>query len=321
LSVSVLLHGAASTVEALSAMSVGQWANWLSRGHVLTGEGRFFSGWLKTSVLTVCVPLAAYICHDAENQAAHFQVATFRFNGHLAAFGGSLAALAAFTLCPAQALAFRLVSYPLTNNADGNNGFNYSVLNTSVLSASTLAKGPGLGTFTVGTENYSGVPMQALSAYPSTSVAGATAADALANDWYYTVSLTPASTMTISSIGLDWSRGGTSGVRGWFVRSSLDNYASDLYANETPDGTAKQLQPVSINLLGFTGLNSQTDFRFYIYTSSSGRSMNFANLTFSADGPEPAPGPLPLLGAAAAFAWSQKLRRRVLRGASLDAKA
>jgi hypothetical protein len=123
----------------------------------------------------------------------------------------------------------------------------------------------------------------------------------LANDWYYTVSLTPASTMTISSIGLDWSRGRTSGVRGWFVRSSLDNYASDLYANETPDGTAKQLQPVRINLLGFTGLNSQTDFRFYIYTSSSGCSMNFANITFAADGPEPAPGPLPLLGAAASL--------------------
>lgn len=282
---------------------------------------------MKTSVHTVCVPLAAYICHDAENQAAHFQVATFRFNGYLAAFGGSLAALAAFTLCPAQALAFRLVSYPLNNNADGNNGFNYSVLNSSVLAASSIARapatpGPGLRRFEVVEEGgyQDSVRRTMVSAYPSDS-SGASAANALANNWYFSVSLTPISTMNIASIGLDWSRGGTSGVRGWFVRSSLDNYASDLYANETPAGTAKEVQPASINLLGFNGLNSQTDFRFYVYTETNGRSMNFANITFFADGPEPVPGPLPLLGAAAAFGWSQQLRRRVLRGASLGTKA
>jgi hypothetical protein len=271
--------------------------------------------------------LAAYICHDAEYQAAHFKVATFRFDGDLAAFGGSLAALAIFTLCPAQAWAFRLVSYPLNNNADGNNGFNYSVLNSSVLAASSIARapatpGPGLSRFDVVEEGgYSdSVRRTMVSAYPSDS-SGATAANALANNWYFSVSLTPASTMSIASIGLDWSRGGTTGVRGWFVRSSLDNYTSDLYANATPAGTAKEVKPASINLLGFNSLSTQTDFRFYVYTETSGLSMNFANVTFFADGPEPAPAPLPLFGGCAAFAWSRQLRRRVLKGASLGRKA
>jgi hypothetical protein len=40
---------------------------------------------LKTSVLTVCVPLAAYICPNTESQAADSQVATFRFNSNLIA--------------------------------------------------------------------------------------------------------------------------------------------------------------------------------------------------------------------------------------------
>ncbi len=116
---------------------------------------------------------------------------------------------------------------------------------------------------------------------PKTTVSGASAATALAKNWYFDVTLTPTSTIDISSIQLDWSRGGNLGDRGWFVRSSVDSYASDLYEVFTSDGTAIGLNSVDINLTGFTGLASPTTFRFYTYTNGTARFNLFQNLRFN----------------------------------------
>ncbi len=222
-----------------------------------------------------------------------------------------LAAPAALLLIQGQALAStRLVTFPFNNNADGNNGFNYSTFDSSRLTAATVAKGPGLGQYSVSTDGLT-PNVQVLKTGPGSTISAATAADALSNDWYFTIALTPNGSMSIDSINLDWTRGGTTGVRGWFVRSSLDNYASNLYSNETPNGTAKGLQPASISLSGFTGLTAQTDFRFYIHTTTSGRYMDFSNISVQGSGPVAVPGPLPLLGAVAAFGWSRRLRKRL----------
>ena len=224
-----------------------------------------------------------------------------------------LAAPVALLLIQGQALAITtLVTFPFNNNADGNNGFNYSTFDSSRLTAATVAKGPGLGQYSVSTDGLT-PNVQVLKTGPGITINNATAADALSNDWYFTIALTPNGSMSIDTINLDWTRGGTSGVRGWFVRSSLDNYASNLYSNETPDGTAKGLQPASISLSGFTGLTAQTDFRFYIYADTSGRYVDFSNISFQSGGSGPAdvPGPLPLFGAAAAFGWSRRLRKRI----------
>lgn len=228
---------------------------------------------------------------------------------------GAAASLAALGLHSGQAHAITLVTFPFNDNADGNNGFNYSTFDSSSLTAATVAKGPGLNKYAVETDTLT-PNVQVLKTGPGTTINAATAADALSNDWYFTIALTPNGSMSIDSINLDWSRSGTNGVRGWFVRSSLDNYASNLYSNETPDGTAKGLQPASISLSGFTGLTSQTDFRFYIYTNTGGRYVDFSNISFvqgGGSGPAAAdvPGPLPLFGAAAAFGWSRRLRKRI----------
>lgn len=89
--------------------------------------------------------------------------------------------------------------------------------------------------------------------------------------------------MDLDTITLMWSRGGASGTRGWFVRSSLDNYASDLYANETPDGTSFGLAGVSFDLEGFTNLTTPTTFRFYIYTERATRFMDFQDITVTGE--------------------------------------
>jgi MYXO-CTERM domain-containing protein len=229
-------------------------------------------------------------------------------------FTPMLAAPVALLLIQGKALASTtLVTFPLNNNADGNSGFNYSIIDSSVLTAATIANGPGFGTFSVGT--YGLTPdVQVLRTGPSSNTFPVSAADALNNNWYFTIALTPNGSMSINTINLDWSRGGTTGVRGWFVRSNLDNFVSDFYSNQTPDGAAKGLQPVSIDLSSFTGLTTPTEFRFYSYTETTGHYIDFSNISFlQADGPGPAsvPGPLPLLGVGAAFGWSRRLRKRI----------
>ena len=163
--------------------------------------------------------------------------------------------------------------------------------------------------------------VQVLTTGPGITINNATAADALSNDWYFTIALTPNGSMSIDTINLDWTRGGASGVRGWFVRTSLDNYVANLYSNETPNGTAKGLQSESISLSGFTGLTSQTDFRFYVYTNTTGRYVDFTNISFSGPAPAAVPGPLPLLGAGAAFGWSRRLRKRIAAPSSTPPQA
>ena len=211
-------------------------------------------------------------------------------------FSGLVAAVFSITACIcAPTNAGVLLNYPFDNSGDGQSGFAPTAFNSSVLASQAVTKGPGLGQFSVSPEAAL-ANIVVLKTGPGTT-ASATAANALLNNWYFTINLTPQSTMDISSIELDWSRGGTNGTRGWFVRSSQDNYATDLYSNETPNGTAVGLQHVSISLSGFSGIGA-TDFRFYIYTSTTGRYMDFQNVQFnSASGAAvPEPSTLAILG-------------------------
>lgn len=219
----------------------------------------------------------------------------FRTRSTASQFLCCIAAVFSITACVCAPLhAGVVLSYPFNNSADGQNGFAPSAFNSSVLASQAVTKGLGLGQFSVETDAGLG---QVLTTGPGTAVSGATAADALLNNWYFTINLTPQSTMDISSIELDWSRGGTNGTRGWFVRSSQDNYATDLYSNETPHGTAVGLQHVSISLSGFSGIGA-TDFRVYIYTSTTGRYMDFQNIQFNglSGAPVPEPSTLAIFG-------------------------
>lgn len=172
-----------------------------------------------------------------------------------------------------------IVSYPLDNNGDGSSGTGPDALDSSLLTGSTISAGPGLGQFIVDTDSWSG-SVQVLKTGPGETTASASAAVALSKDWYFEITLTPRSTIHLTSVSAQWSRGGTTGVRGWFVRSSLDGYSSDLYANQTPDGTSTGLAPASFELTGFTNITTPVTFRFYIYTTATGRYMDFQNIVF-----------------------------------------
>jgi len=204
-----------------------------------------------------------------------------------------------------------LVKYPFDNNADGSSGFAYSTFDSAVLASSTVAAGDGLGQFSVGTDTLNR-KVQVLKTGPGTDVSEATAATALANNWDFEFTLSPTSSMDIRSIEADWSRGGTTATRGWFVRSSLDGYASDLYANETPVGTSFGLQHAAFDISGFTGLTSAVTFRFSIYTDRTTRFMDFQNVQFNSHAiavPEPSTWVMGLAGIASA-GWGAYRRRR-----------
>ena len=172
-----------------------------------------------------------------------------------------------------------ILRYPLNNASDGNSGFNRDSFNSNLLASSAIASGPGLSLFSVGPDNWAPT-IDLLKTAPGTSVSGATAADAISNNWYFEITLTPKTSVNLQGVSVDWSRGGTTAVRGWFVRSSLDGYATNLYANETPVGTPTGLSPVSFNLTGFKNLSTAITFRFYIYTDRTGRYMDFQNIAF-----------------------------------------
>lgn len=203
-----------------------------------------------------------------------------------------------------------LLAYPFNDNADGNGGFDPATLDTGVLSGATISAGPGLGQFAVGADSWSG-SVQVLKTGPGFDKADASAADALSYGWYFEVTLTPITTMDIGSIEFDWSRGGTTSTRGMFVRSSLDGYASDLYANETPAGTAVGLQHAAFDLGGHTGVAATVSFRFYIYTPRAGRFMDFQNLQFNtAPLSQPVPGGSGLLACGLGTVLGGQRRRR-----------
>ena len=173
-----------------------------------------------------------------------------------------------------------VLRYPLNNSSDGSSGFGYQ--GSPAISGATITSGSGLSVFDVSTDSWSG-SVELLNTSPNGNIDNASAADAIANNWYFDITLTPASSMDLDAITLDWSRGGSSGTRGWFVRSSLDGYASDLYSNETPDGTPTGLNHASFDLTGFTNLTTATTFRFYIYTPSTVRYMDFQDITFEGE--------------------------------------
>lgn len=186
-----------------------------------------------------------------------------------------------------------VVTYPLNNASDGSSGFGTSTLDGSLLANSSISKGPGLGQFSVGTDSWSG-SVEVLKTGPGSAIASANASTALANDWYFEIMLTPQSTLDLRGVSADWSRGGTTATRGWFVRSSLDGYASDLFSNETASSTATGLNNVSFDLSGFTNMTTPITFRFYIYTDSMGRYMTFQNISFLRPMPPAPPPPAPL---------------------------
>ncbi len=113
---------------------------------------------------------------------------------------------------------------------------------------------------------------------PAASISAATAV--LTNS-FFQFTITPSSGYALSITGLSFQagRGGAGTPRGYVVRSSVDNFLSDL---GTSDVTTVRPTFSNYNVgLSLTGLTTATTFRIYTYAPGTIQSVEYDNVTLS----------------------------------------
>ena len=177
-------------------------------------------------------------------------------------FAITLAAFAAFPVFGQTTL----VSYPFSSNTTPTTvapGITPTLSFTNL--SSSLVANDGFGVV--------------LQAYPG---AGATSAPlALSSNSYYSLALAlPSPSTGPVTVAFNVGKGGNSDPRGYFVRTSLDNFGSDVGGGQLPTGAQAAPAPASVNLT-LSGQSTLT-IRFYVWTPiPGGNSVDFSNLTVS----------------------------------------
>lgn len=149
-----------------------------------------------------------------------------------------------------------------------------------------------------------------LQAYPSS---GSTDfASAAANNSYFSITVTASggSDLDLGLLQFEVGKGGSSDPRGYFIRTSVDSFASDLFSTLLPSGAQQAPALKSINLSGspvFQNLSS-IEFRFFVFTPNpSGSSVDFRNLELSsAANSVPEPASLWLIGTGGLLLWGRR---------------
>lgn len=137
----------------------------------------------------------------------------------------------------------------------------------------------------------------------NTAVLGTDEPSAFANNLYLSLTVTPTNAtdrLTVNSLSFNIARGGAATPRGYFVRTSLDNFASDLVGTG-PNGDVGTQRPtflfVNAPISGASNLSSLT-LRFYAYTPGTGQSLDIDDIILNGSVvPEPASAALLGLGA------------------------
>ncbi|PPD45283.1 MAG: hypothetical protein CTY16_10305 [Methylobacter sp.] len=181
-----------------------------------------------------------------------------------------------------------IVQYPFTTD------LNPSVLGTGVQSSSY--DGSNLSNSYIGDDGYGNV----LEAYPS--LGSTSYGSAETNNSFFSIAVTASggNYLNLGTLQFEVGKGGNSDPRGYFIRSSVDGFASDLFSTLLPSGTqqAPGLQTIDLSSLSIFQNLSSIDFRFYVFTPSpSGNSVDFRNLELSSSNlPEPSALLLMMIG-------------------------
>ncbi|MEM1059862.1 MAG: PEP-CTERM sorting domain-containing protein [Verrucomicrobiota bacterium] len=116
-----------------------------------------------------------------------------------------------------------------------------------------------------------------------------TKAAAVSNDVYWSFDVDPDSgfTMDLDSITFDLSVANNARPMSYVLRSSLDNFASDIVGTEVVDLAAQGFTLTTLNLpsLDFDDLTNSVEFRLYTWSTagggSSGSAWRFDNITLN----------------------------------------
>jgi hypothetical protein len=152
--------------------------------------------------------------------------------------------------------------------------------------------------------------------YPSnTSTSHGTA---LSNNSFFTITLNlmAGSSMNLTSLAYNVGKGGSGDPRGYFIRSSVDGFASDIKAVTLPTGAqaAPGADLVDLSGASYQGLSSLA-LRFYIWTPFPvSNSVDWNNITLNgtaqaAPGSTPEPGSLWLLVGGLTIVGAKRLKR------------
>ena len=181
--------------------------------------------------------------------------------------------IGALALCTLSALshAATLVSFPFTATTNAT-GVTFPALNAAF--ASSL---PQITPF-IGDDGFGNV----LEAYPMATAT--TVATALSTDSFFTITVNASAgaPMELTQLLFEVGKGGASDPRGYFIRSSLDGYTSDLYAQTLPLGASAAPVATVVNLSSIPSMArvSSVTFRFYVYTPTpTSNSIDFRNVS------------------------------------------
>jgi hypothetical protein len=174
------------------------------------------------------------------------------------------------------AYAGTLVTFPFTSNLS-------AIISDPSVGSATLDDSH-LTTFstTVGNDGF-GVVAQF---YPNTG--GTSEAGSLSTNSFFSITLTASSgnTLDLGSLSFNVGKGGNDAdPRGYFIRSSLDGFSTDLLSVTLPAGLQMAPAPETLDLSSaFSGLNTVT-FDIYVFAGNeingTFHSVDFSDLSFS----------------------------------------
>jgi len=158
-----------------------------------------------------------------------------------------------------------LVKYPFIENTAYSES--QPVLDTSFLDFTNLFN------HYIGDDGFGNV----LETYPACGAYNYTLA--IINDSYFTLDATTDTEVDLNSLVFEVAKGGSSDPRGYFIRSSIDGFASDLIYEILPAGDNQAPVRKSLALgASYHNITSVT-FRFYVFTPDcAGYSVDWRNL-------------------------------------------
>jgi len=127
---------------------------------------------------------------------------------------------------------------------------------------------------------------------------------------YRQYSITNVTPFTAGSGGLSPATS-TSGIANWVDNSNPNTFSIYNYTSGAEIASYAIFSGINLTSVGLSSISSGTTIGSWYLGADANDTTRQINVIVGAPPADPAPAPLPLLGAAGAFGWSRRLRRRI----------